>query len=77
MPTYHLGADGLPLLEAALAWVVCELDRTIEAGDHTIYLGRVLELGASDGDRGRCSTSAAATCASSAPRPPSCSASRT
>ena len=38
----------MPLLDDALAWVDCELDRIIEAGDHTIYLGRVADLQVSD-----------------------------
>lgn len=40
--------NGMPLLDEALAWVDCVLDRVIEAGDHTIYLGRVVALEVSD-----------------------------
>jgi flavin reductase (DIM6/NTAB) family NADH-FMN oxidoreductase RutF len=46
--TWQTGQAGQPLLDDAIAWIGCELERTIEAGDHTLYLGRVLELGASD-----------------------------
>lgn len=46
--SYRLGANGQPLLDDALAWLSCELDRTVEAGDHTLYIGRIVELGASD-----------------------------
>lgn len=46
MAPYSLGTDDMPILDAALAYVVCELGRTIEAGDHTIYLGRIVDLGA-------------------------------
>jgi flavin reductase (DIM6/NTAB) family NADH-FMN oxidoreductase RutF len=35
---------GQPLLDDGPARVVCSLGRTIEAGDHTIRLGRVDEL---------------------------------
>lgn len=45
---WHPGPDGLPLLDDALAWVTCSLERTIEAGDHTVYFGRVTALAASD-----------------------------
>lgn len=45
---WHPSPSGLPFLDAALAWVDCELERTIEAGDHTIYLGRVTALQTSD-----------------------------
>jgi 3-hydroxy-9,10-secoandrosta-1,3,5(10)-triene-9,17-dione monooxygenase reductase component len=41
-------AAGQPFLTDALAWIDCELERTIDAGDHTIHLGRVVELEASD-----------------------------
>ena len=41
---YRLDAAGMPFLDDALAWVDCDLDRIIEAGDHTIYLGRVVDL---------------------------------
>lgn len=45
---YSLGEAGLPVLDAAIAYVACDLERVIEAGDHTIYLGRVLETGCRD-----------------------------
>jgi len=46
--SWRPSAKGMPLLDDALAWVDCELDRIIEAGDHTIYLGRVGDLQVSD-----------------------------
>ena len=46
--SWRPSAGGMPLLDEALAWVDCELDRVIEAGDHTIYLGRVLDLQVSE-----------------------------
>ena len=42
--SWQPSANGMPFLDAALAWVDCELERVIEAGDHTIYLGRVAGL---------------------------------
>jgi flavin reductase (DIM6/NTAB) family NADH-FMN oxidoreductase RutF len=44
------GADGMPILDAALAHVVCDVERTIEAGDHTIYIGRVRAMGTTGRD---------------------------
>ena len=43
----HSVHDGIPVLDGALAWVGCELDRLIPAGDHTIGIGAVhaAELG--------------------------------
>jgi flavin reductase (DIM6/NTAB) family NADH-FMN oxidoreductase RutF len=45
---YALGAAGLPILEAAIAYVGCEVERVIPAGDHTIYMARVVEAGTRD-----------------------------
>ena len=32
---------GSPLLSGVLAWVECDVERDVEAGDHTIFIGRV------------------------------------
>ncbi len=32
---------GSPLLPGILAWVECEVERDVEAGDHTVFIGRV------------------------------------
>ncbi len=45
---YELGAAGLPVLEAAIAYLCCDVEQRIEAGDHTMYLGRVIETGCRD-----------------------------
>jgi flavin reductase (DIM6/NTAB) family NADH-FMN oxidoreductase RutF len=46
---YRLGEScGLPILDAAIAWVGCAVERVIEAGDHTLYIGRVVESGVAD-----------------------------
>jgi flavin reductase (DIM6/NTAB) family NADH-FMN oxidoreductase RutF len=46
--SWRPGETGQPLLDEAIGWVGCEVERIIEAGDHTLYIGRVVELGASD-----------------------------
>jgi 3-hydroxy-9,10-secoandrosta-1,3,5(10)-triene-9,17-dione monooxygenase reductase component len=47
---YSMGRSGSPILRDALAFVDCETIAEHEAGDHTIVVGRVLELGyASEG----------------------------
>jgi flavin reductase (DIM6/NTAB) family NADH-FMN oxidoreductase RutF len=47
---YRIGERcGLPVLDDALAFVGCAVERVIEAGDHTLYIGRVVEAGTSDG----------------------------
>ena len=45
---YQLSRDGLPVLEQAIAYLSCDVDRIIEAGDHTIYLGKVIETACRD-----------------------------
>lgn len=33
----------VPVLDGALAWVVCEVDRELHGGDHAIVIGRPIE----------------------------------
>ena len=40
----HTEAHGVPVLDGALAWLVCELRELIPGGDHTIGIGAVTEL---------------------------------
>jgi flavin reductase (DIM6/NTAB) family NADH-FMN oxidoreductase RutF len=47
---YRTGATGVPLLEGVLGVVECRVVAVHDAGDHTIYLGEVANLEASDGD---------------------------
>jgi 3-hydroxy-9,10-secoandrosta-1,3,5(10)-triene-9,17-dione monooxygenase reductase component len=44
----HTVAHGVPVLDDALAWIACELEALHAAGDHTIGIGRVIEM---DADR--------------------------
>ena len=46
----HRDEEGVPVLEEALAWVVCDLERLEPGGDHEIAIGRVTALGLGDGD---------------------------
>lgn len=41
---------GIPILEGALAWLVCRLRSATEAGTHTIFLADVVEASVSDGE---------------------------
>lgn len=38
------GVTGAPLLENALAQCDCEVERSVPAGDHTIFIGRVVDV---------------------------------
>ena len=47
---YRDGTTGSPILDAALAFLECELDGTYEGGDHTIFIGRVVAAQRREGD---------------------------
>jgi flavin reductase len=42
------GCTGAPMIEGAIAHVECEVWRTCDGGDHTIFIGRVLSLARGD-----------------------------
>ena len=46
---YDTGLGGCPLLPEALACFECHLETEVEAGDHIIFLGRVLRAAYRDG----------------------------
>lgn len=46
---YRVGTNGVPVLDLAMSWMECKLVDAYDAGDHTIFIGRV--LAAEDSDR--------------------------
>jgi flavin reductase (DIM6/NTAB) family NADH-FMN oxidoreductase RutF len=46
----HTVRDGVPVIEAALAWVGCRLERLIPGGDHEIGIGAVEAAEAREGE---------------------------
>jgi flavin reductase (DIM6/NTAB) family NADH-FMN oxidoreductase RutF len=42
---YSLGANGCPILSTALAWVACEVRHSVEAGDSTLFVAEVVDVG--------------------------------
>jgi flavin reductase (DIM6/NTAB) family NADH-FMN oxidoreductase RutF len=46
----HTVHDGIPVIEGALAWVGCRLERLIPGGDHTIGIGAVEAAEAGHGE---------------------------
>ncbi len=43
---WHPSPSGAPVLEGVSAWIDCTLWNEYDGGDHTIVVGRVLDLGA-------------------------------
>ncbi len=41
---HRLSDRGMPILDDVVAWIDCKLETEVDAGDHTIVLGRVEEL---------------------------------
>jgi 3-hydroxy-9,10-secoandrosta-1,3,5(10)-triene-9,17-dione monooxygenase reductase component len=46
----HRIQDGVPILDASLAWVVCELRELVPAGDHEIAIGAVVGMDVGAGE---------------------------
>ena len=42
---FHPGLNGCPILDNALAWVACEIRNTVEAGDSTLIIAEVIDVG--------------------------------
>jgi flavin reductase (DIM6/NTAB) family NADH-FMN oxidoreductase RutF len=42
---FHLGVNGCPILDDALAWIACEVRHTAEAGDSTLIVVEVVDVG--------------------------------
>ena len=40
---HRLTASGCPVLEEGLAWLECEVEQLLPAGDHTLVIGRVID----------------------------------
>jgi flavin reductase (DIM6/NTAB) family NADH-FMN oxidoreductase RutF len=47
--SFRWGLTGAPILTEHLAYLECRMVREYEGGDHTIYVGEVLEAGVADG----------------------------
>ncbi len=46
----HRHEAGMPILDAALAWLVCDVDQLIPAGDHEIAIGAVTAMEVDEGE---------------------------
>jgi flavin reductase (DIM6/NTAB) family NADH-FMN oxidoreductase RutF len=50
---FRPGATGAPILASVPAFVECRLEATLERGDHSLFLGRVVEVGLARAPEGR------------------------
>ncbi|HEV3402409.1 MAG TPA: flavin reductase family protein [Acidimicrobiales bacterium] len=42
---FHDGVTGVPILDQAVAYVECRVQETLELGDHTLFVGEVVDAG--------------------------------
>lgn len=42
---YHDGVTGAPVLDAAVAWLDCEVRNPVDCGGHTFFIGEVVDAG--------------------------------
>lgn len=50
---YRAGRTGAPILANAAAYVECTLETTVEMGDHSIFVGKVVDAGVAKQPEGR------------------------
>ena len=50
---FHAGSTGVPVLENTPAFVECRLVTTVEEGDHSIFVGEVVDAGVTQEPEGR------------------------
>ncbi len=42
---FHDGPTGAPVLDQAVAWLDCAVARAVDVGDHTLFLGEIVDAG--------------------------------
>ena len=50
---FRSGDSGAPILESCRAFIECKLVDTVEKGDHSVFVGEVVDAGVKDGPAGR------------------------
>lgn len=50
---FRTGTTGAPILESCPAYVECKLTETLERGDHSIFVGEVVDAGVEQSPAGR------------------------
>ena len=42
---FHDGSTGAPVLDGAVAWIDCRVRQQLDLGDHTLFIGEVVDAG--------------------------------
>jgi flavin reductase (DIM6/NTAB) family NADH-FMN oxidoreductase RutF len=50
---FRIGRTGAPLLGSTPAFIECRLEATVEKGDHSLFVGRVVDVGLAKTPEGR------------------------
>ena len=50
---YLTGSTGAPILASTPAFIECTLETTVEMGDHSVFVGRVVDVGVTKQPEGR------------------------
>jgi flavin reductase (DIM6/NTAB) family NADH-FMN oxidoreductase RutF len=50
---YRAGTTGAPILASTPAFIECTLEATVEKGDHSVFVGKVVEAGVAKQPEGR------------------------
>jgi flavin reductase (DIM6/NTAB) family NADH-FMN oxidoreductase RutF len=50
---FHAGSTGAPILDSVPAWLECRLVETVETGDHSVFVGEVIDAGVNVEPEGR------------------------
>ncbi|HEX3247211.1 MAG TPA: flavin reductase, partial [Chloroflexota bacterium] len=51
--SFHAGSTGAPVLDSTPAYIECKLVQTVEIGDHSIFVGEVVDARVSRQPEGR------------------------
>lgn len=47
---FHDGPTGAPILDMAVSWVDCRLHQQVDLGDHTLFIGEIVDAGFQKGE---------------------------
>ena len=50
---YRTGSTGAPILASTPAYIECTLESTVEMGDHSVFVGKVVDAGVAKQPEGR------------------------